>query len=86
MCKCRTGSVSPDDLGEKPEHLPQQTYAWRLTNHIFSLKKAQDDAASLTPEYVAANMAPEEAARLSRVRNIGIAVCLATRRARLTNF
>lgn len=38
------------------------------------LKKAQTDAASLTPEYVAANMAPEEAARLSKVRNIGIAV------------
>ncbi|PNY24889.1 Elongation factor G, mitochondrial [Tolypocladium capitatum] len=38
-----------------------------------ALKKAQDDAASLTPEYVAANMASEEAARLSRVRNIGIA-------------
>ncbi|KAJ6443099.1 elongation factor G [Purpureocillium lavendulum] len=38
-----------------------------------SLKKAQEDAASLTPEYVAANMAPEEAQRLSRVRNIGIA-------------
>jgi hypothetical protein len=39
-----------------------------------SLKKAQEDAASLTPEYVAANMDPEEAKRLSRVRNIGIAV------------
>ncbi|GJN79316.1 elongation factor G 1, mitochondrial precursor [Purpureocillium lilacinum] len=38
-----------------------------------ALKKAQEDAASLTPEYVAANMAPEEAQRLSRVRNIGIA-------------
>ncbi|KAM3533354.1 hypothetical protein MY4038_003361 [Beauveria bassiana] len=38
-----------------------------------ALKKAQDDAASLTPEYVAANMSTEEAARLSRVRNIGIA-------------
>ncbi|TQV96961.1 elongation factor G 1, mitochondrial precursor [Cordyceps javanica] len=38
-----------------------------------ALKKAQEDAASLTPEYVAANMSPEEAARLSRVRNIGIA-------------
>ncbi|OAQ96516.1 hypothetical protein LLEC1_07438 [Akanthomyces lecanii] len=38
-----------------------------------ALKKAQDDAASLTPEYVAANMSGEEAARLSRVRNIGIA-------------
>ncbi|OAA73434.1 elongation factor G 1 [Cordyceps fumosorosea ARSEF 2679] len=38
-----------------------------------SLKKAQEDAASLTPEYVAANMSTEEAARLSRVRNIGIA-------------
>jgi len=37
------------------------------------LKKAQEDAASLTPEYVEANMAPEEAQRLSRVRNIGIA-------------
>ncbi|QPG95784.1 Elongation factor G, mitochondrial [Epichloe festucae Fl1] len=32
-----------------------------------------EDAASLTPEYVEANMAPEEAQRLSRVRNIGIA-------------
>jgi hypothetical protein len=39
-----------------------------------SLKKAQEDAASLTPEYVAANMSTEEAKRLSRVRNIGIAV------------
>lgn len=38
-----------------------------------ALKKAQEDAASLTPEYVEANMAPEEAQRLSRVRNIGIA-------------
>jgi hypothetical protein len=38
------------------------------------LKKAQNDAASLTAEYVAANMAPEEAQRLERVRNIGIAV------------
>ncbi|KJZ77575.1 Elongation factor G [Hirsutella minnesotensis 3608] len=38
-----------------------------------ALKKAQQDVASLTPEYVAANMAPEEAERLSRVRNIGIA-------------
>ncbi|OAA82263.1 elongation factor G 1 [Akanthomyces lecanii RCEF 1005] len=38
-----------------------------------ALKKAQEDAASLTPEYVAANMSGEEAARLSRVRNIGIA-------------
>ncbi|KAM0250929.1 hypothetical protein ACHAQJ_008387 [Trichoderma viride] len=38
-----------------------------------ALKKAQNDAASLTAEYVAANMAPEEAQRLERVRNIGIA-------------
>ncbi|KAL5619333.1 hypothetical protein FOVSG1_001555 [Fusarium oxysporum f. sp. vasinfectum] len=38
-----------------------------------ALKKAQEDAASLTPEYVAANMSAEEAKRLSRVRNIGIA-------------
>ncbi|SPJ71456.1 probable translation elongation factor EF-G, mitochondrial [Fusarium torulosum] len=38
-----------------------------------ALKKAQEDAASLTPEYVAANMSTEEAKRLSRVRNIGIA-------------
>ena len=43
-------------------------------NLIRSLKKAQDDAASLTPEYVAANMAPEERKRLATVRNIGIAV------------
>jgi elongation factor G len=39
-----------------------------------ALKKAQEDAASLTPEYIAANMDPKEAERLSRVRNIGIAV------------
>jgi elongation factor G len=39
-----------------------------------SLRKAQEDIASLTPEYVAANMSTEEAQRLSRVRNIGIAV------------
>ncbi|CAM1510110.1 Fc.00g004450.m01.CDS01 [Cosmosporella sp. VM-42] len=38
-----------------------------------ALRKAQEDAASLTPEYVAANMDPEEAKRLKRVRNIGIA-------------
>lgn len=37
------------------------------------IKKLREDAASLTPEYVAANLAPEEAQRLSRVRNIGIA-------------
>lgn len=39
------------------------------------LKAAQDAAANLTAEAVAANMSPEEAHRLSRVRNIGIAVC-----------
>jgi hypothetical protein len=38
------------------------------------LKKAQDDAASLTPEIAASRMTPEESKRLSRVRNIGIAV------------
>ncbi|KAH7321412.1 P-loop containing nucleoside triphosphate hydrolase protein [Stachybotrys elegans] len=38
-----------------------------------ALRKAQEDTASLTPEYVAANMDPKEAHRLSRVRNIGIA-------------
>lgn len=39
-----------------------------------SLKKAQNDAASLTAESVAANLAPEEVQRLASVRNIGIAV------------
>jgi elongation factor G len=38
------------------------------------LKKAQEDAANLTPDMVAARMDPEEARRLARVRNIGIAV------------
>ncbi|UKZ49311.1 Elongation factor G, mitochondrial [Trichoderma virens] len=38
-----------------------------------ALKKAQNDAASLTAESVAANLAPEEIQRLSSVRNIGIA-------------
>ncbi|OAA55025.1 translation elongation factor [Niveomyces insectorum RCEF 264] len=38
-----------------------------------ALKAAQDAASNLTAESVAANMNPEEAKRLSRVRNIGIA-------------
>ncbi|TDZ17939.1 Elongation factor G [Colletotrichum sidae] len=38
-----------------------------------ALRMAQENAASLTPEVVAAKMSPEEAHRLSRVRNIGIA-------------
>ena len=42
------------------------------------LRKAAEDAANLTPEAVAANMSPEEKDRLSRVRNIGIAVCFFT--------
>lgn len=45
-----------------------------MLTSLTRLKKAQEDAASLTPEYVAANMAPEEKHRLSTVRNIGIAV------------
>lgn len=40
-----------------------------------SLRKAAEEAANLTPEAVAAKMSPEEKKRLSRVRNIGIAVC-----------
>lgn len=50
----------------------ERNFVYFLT--VDSLKKAQEDAASLTPEFVAANMSKEEAARLSRVRNIGIAV------------
>ncbi|KAK2061439.1 elongation factor G [Colletotrichum caudatum] len=38
-----------------------------------ALKLAQENASALTPELVAAKMSPEEAHRLSRVRNIGIA-------------
>ncbi|KAH7353897.1 elongation factor G 1 [Plectosphaerella cucumerina] len=38
-----------------------------------ALKMAQENASALTPEVVAKNMSPEEAKRLSRVRNIGIA-------------
>ncbi|RYP62011.1 hypothetical protein DL770_009661 [Monosporascus sp. CRB-9-2] len=38
-----------------------------------ALRKAAEDAASLTPEAVAAKMSPEEKKRLSKVRNIGIA-------------
>ncbi|RYP61973.1 hypothetical protein DL769_007486 [Monosporascus sp. CRB-8-3] len=38
-----------------------------------ALRKAAEDAASLTPEAVAAKMSPEEKQRLSKVRNIGIA-------------
>jgi elongation factor G len=40
------------------------------------LKQAKElAAANMTPEAAAARMTPEEAKRLSRVRNIGIAVC-----------
>lgn len=38
-----------------------------------ALRMAQENAAALTPEAVAARMSPEEAERLSHVRNIGIA-------------
>ncbi|PHH54712.1 Elongation factor G, mitochondrial [Ceratocystis fimbriata CBS 114723] len=38
-----------------------------------ALRMAQADSTNLTPEAVAAKMSPEEARRLSRVRNIGIA-------------
>ncbi|CAK7227298.1 Elongation factor G, mitochondrial [Sporothrix bragantina] len=38
-----------------------------------ALKAAQDAAANMTAESVAANMSPEEAKRLASVRNIGIA-------------
>lgn len=62
--------------GARSVCLPRVLYpfpqAWLI--HVSSLKKAQADSAALTPEYVAANMAPEEQHRLSRVRNIGIAV------------
>lgn len=44
-----------------------------------SLRKAAEEAANLTPEAVAAKMSPDEKLRLSRVRNIGIAVCYYTR-------
>ncbi|KAF0328006.1 elongation factor g 1 [Colletotrichum asianum] len=59
--------------------------SWKLARRAFSttsrvrsaaqeaLKLAQENAAALTPEVVAAKMSPEEAQRLSRVRNIGIA-------------
>ncbi|KAI0380347.1 translation elongation factor G [Hypomontagnella monticulosa] len=38
-----------------------------------ALKKAAEEASSLTPDAVLAKMSPEEKKRLSRVRNIGIA-------------
>ncbi|PKS08672.1 hypothetical protein jhhlp_004725 [Lomentospora prolificans] len=38
-----------------------------------ALRMAQEDSAALTPEAAASKMSPEEAARLSTVRNIGIA-------------
>ncbi|KAJ3951662.1 Elongation factor G, mitochondrial [Colletotrichum tropicale] len=59
--------------------------SWKIARRAFSttsrvrsaaqeaLKLAQENAAALTPEVVAAKMSPEEAQRLSRVRNIGIA-------------
>lgn len=38
------------------------------------MKKAAEDAANLTPEAVYEKMSPAERHRLSKVRNIGIAV------------
>ncbi|SPO06136.1 probable translation elongation factor EF-G, mitochondrial [Cephalotrichum gorgonifer] len=38
-----------------------------------ALRMAQDDSSKLTPDMVAAGMNPQEAERLARVRNIGIA-------------
>jgi hypothetical protein len=51
-------------------------YTWILgeADNKCRLKKAQDDAAAMTAEVAASKMTPEEAKRLSRVRNIGIAV------------
>lgn len=43
------------------------------------MKQAKElAAANMTPEAAAARMTPEEAKRLSRVRNIGIAVRVAS--------
>lgn len=39
------------------------------------LRAAQEEASNVTVETAAARLSPEEALRLSRVRNIGIAVC-----------
>lgn len=57
-------------------------WRWRWSTQLADfrrvgrLKQAQElAAANMTPEAVAARMSPEEAERLSRVRNIGVAVC-----------
>lgn len=58
-------------------HSPHQHFDHVVLTIVFldRLKRAAEEAKNLTPEAVFAKMSPEEKKRLSRVRNIGIAVC-----------
>ncbi|KAF6811774.1 elongation factor g 1 [Colletotrichum sojae] len=56
-----------------PSRRPFSTTSRARSAAAEALRMAQENAAALTPELVAAKMSPEEALRLSRVRNIGIA-------------
>lgn len=50
---------------------------WHLTiaNPVYSLEAAASTPETLSQEAIIENLDPTEAARLDRVRNIGIAVC-----------
>ncbi|KAI4860168.1 translation elongation factor G [Hypoxylon rubiginosum] len=59
--------------GRRYFNLTKPRYAAVNAAASAALKRAAEEAASLTPEAVLAKMSPEEKKRLSRVRNIGIA-------------
>ena len=52
----------------------QKSRTWANTNDVNSLEQATTDPSTLAQETIIDNLDPKEAARLSRVRNIGIAV------------
>lgn len=49
---------------------------WLLIRVLFSLEAAANNPENLTQANIIENLDPAEAARLSRVRNIGIAVTM----------
>jgi elongation factor G len=66
--------------GSRVEELPQQLPCKYLRSkaeavaNAYRLEEAQDEPEQLAQETIIENLDPQEAYRLSRVRNIGIAV------------
>ncbi|KAL1901375.1 Elongation factor G, mitochondrial [Sporothrix stenoceras] len=78
---CTRSTTTPSRPTPSPLSRPSKQRQWfsnssnlrALNAAQAALKAAQDAAANMTAESVAKNMSPEEAKRLSSVRNIGIA-------------